>query len=41
MYSNFEPIKQEHANWVKEHFDCELPATTWRDEAYPNYPAPS
>ena len=40
MCSNFQPIKKEHANWVKEHFDCELPATSWREEAYPTYPAP-
>ena len=40
MCSNFQPIKKEHANWVKEHFDCYLPATTWREETYPTYPAP-
>ena len=40
MCSNFQPIKNHHANWVKEHFDCELPDTPWREEAYPTYPAP-
>lgn len=40
MCSNFQPIKNHHANWVKEHFDCELPDTSWREEAYPTYPAP-
>ena len=40
MCSNFQPIKKEHANWLKEHFDCDLPASTWREEVYPTYPAP-
>ena len=40
MCSNFQPIKNHHANWVKQHFDCELPSEPWRDEAYPTYPAP-
>jgi len=40
MCSNFQPIKNHHANWVKEHFDCELPDTPWREEVYPTYPAP-
>lgn len=40
MCSNFLPIKNHHANWVKEHIGCELPAEQWREEAYPTYPAP-
>lgn len=40
MCSNFQPIKNHHANWVKAHFNCDLPNATWRDEAYPTYPAP-
>jgi putative SOS response-associated peptidase YedK len=40
MCSNFQPIKRHHANWVKEHFGCELPQEEWRPEAYPTYPAP-
>jgi putative SOS response-associated peptidase YedK len=40
MCSNFQPIKNHHADWVKDHFDCGLPDTPWREEAYPTYPAP-
>ena len=40
MCSNFQPIKNHHANWVKQHFGCELPKDEWRPEAYPTYPAP-
>lgn len=40
MCSNFQPIKNHHADWVKEHFACELPPEPWREEAYPTYPAP-
>ena len=40
MCSNFQPIKNHHANWLKEQFDCELPDTPWREEAYPAYPVP-
>ena len=40
MCSNFQPIKNLHAVWVKEQFDCDLPQTSWRTESYPNYPAP-
>lgn len=40
MCSNFQPIKNHHTEWVKQHFDCELPKETWRDEAYPTYAAP-
>lgn len=40
MCSNFQPIKKDHANWVKQHFDCGLPSSDWRAEAYPTYPAP-
>ncbi|EUJ10552.1 hypothetical protein Meth11DRAFT_1376 [Methylophilaceae bacterium 11] len=40
MCSNFQPIKNHHADWVKNHFGCELPSEQWREEAYPTYPAP-
>ena len=42
MCSNFQPIKcHSHRNdWVKKHFDCDLPDQEWRDEIYPTYPAP-
>lgn len=40
MCSNFESIKPSRAHWVKSHFNCELPNSTWREEAYPTYPAP-
>jgi putative SOS response-associated peptidase YedK len=40
MCSNFQPIKKTHNAWVKQHFDCELPNSDWREEAYPTYPAP-
>lgn len=40
MCSNFQPIKRHHSNWVKKHFDCELPSEQWRDDAYPTYSAP-
>lgn len=40
MCSNFQPIKNVQNAWVKTHFDCDLPETDWRVEAYPTYPAP-
>lgn len=40
MCSNFQPIKNHHADWVKKHFNCDLPNADWRPEAYPTYPAP-
>lgn len=40
MCSNFESIKPQHANWVKGHFDCDLPNDVWRTEIYPTYPSP-
>ena len=40
MCSNFQPIKKTHNEWVKQHFDCELPNSEWRAETYPTYPAP-
>ena len=40
MCSNFQPIKNSHNAWVKQHFDCDLPDTPWREETYPTYPAP-
>lgn len=40
MCSNFQPITIHNADWVKQHFNCDLPNTDWRAEAYPTYPAP-
>ncbi|WP_287033062.1 SOS response-associated peptidase family protein [Methylophilus sp.] len=40
MCSNFQPIKNHRADWVKHHFCCDLPAAEWRPETYPNYQAP-
>lgn len=40
MCSNFQPIKNHHAGWVKHHFNCDLPNAEWRAETYPTYPAP-
>ena len=40
MCSNFQPIKRDRQEWVKQHFACDLPAVDWRPEAYPTYPAP-
>ena len=40
MCSNFQPIKKTHNTWVKQHFDCDLPNSEWREETYPTYPAP-
>ncbi|HEY0562978.1 MAG TPA: SOS response-associated peptidase family protein [Methylophilus sp.] len=40
MCSNYQPIKHNHANWVKQHFACDLPDSPWREETYPTYPAP-
>lgn len=40
MCSNFESIKPQHANWVRDHFDCDLPNGEWRTEIYPTYPSP-
>lgn len=40
MCSNFQPIKNHHADWVKHHFNCDLPNEGWRAETYPTYPAP-
>lgn len=40
MCSNFQPIKNHHADWVKHHFNCDLPSDEWRAETYPTYPAP-
>lgn len=40
MCSNFEAINPEQAAWVKQHFQCELPTETWRQDIYPTYAAP-
>ena len=40
MCSNFQQIKNDHNDWVKKHFGCDLPNQEWRDETYPTYPAP-
>ena len=40
MCSNFQPIKRSNSAWVKSHFGCDLPNESYREEAYPTYPAP-
>jgi len=40
MCSNFQPIRGQHADWVKQHFGCDLPNSHWREEAYPTYSSP-
>lgn len=40
MCSNFEPIKIQHAGWVRENLGCYLPAVDWRPETFPTYSAP-
>lgn len=40
MCSNFEPIKIHRVDWVKHHFNCDLPVGEWRGETYPTYSAP-
>jgi putative SOS response-associated peptidase YedK len=40
MCSNFQPIKNHHADWLKKQFGCELPSDPWRAETYPTYAAP-
>jgi putative SOS response-associated peptidase YedK len=40
MCSNFESIKPKHTDWVKDHFDCDLPNDKWRTEIYPTYDSP-
>src|ERR671911_297374 len=40
MCSNYQPVQRTQSTWVKQHFDCDLPFTDWREEAYPTYPAP-
>ena len=40
MCSNFQAVTQKHADWVKTHFQLELPLEDWREEVYPSYVAP-
>lgn len=40
MCSNFEPIKIQRANWVKQNLGCDLPPDDWRPETFPTYSAP-
>ena len=40
MCSNFQPIKITSSEWLKKHFDCDLPNSEWREETYPTYAAP-
>jgi putative SOS response-associated peptidase YedK len=40
MCSNFQAITRKHAEWVKQHFQLELPFEEWREEVYPRYTAP-
>jgi putative SOS response-associated peptidase YedK len=40
MCSNFQSLTPIHNNWVKSHFQCELPLLEWREQIYPSYLAP-
>ena len=40
MCSNFQALKPLHIDWVKSHFQCELPLADWREEIYPSYQSP-
>lgn len=40
MCSNYQPIKRNRADWVKQTLGCELPAEDWREESYPTYASP-
>ena len=40
MCSNYTPISDNSEHLIKEHFDCSLPDTPWRNETYPTYSAP-
>lgn len=40
MCSNFETIKPNRAQWLRDTFNCDLPQSVWPYEAYPTYPAP-
>jgi putative SOS response-associated peptidase YedK len=40
MCSNFQSITPKHNDWVKTHFQCELPLVDWREEIYPSYLSP-
>jgi putative SOS response-associated peptidase YedK len=38
--SNFQSLTPIHNDWVKTHFQCELPSIDWREEIYPSYLSP-
>jgi putative SOS response-associated peptidase YedK len=40
MCSSFQAITRKHAEWVKQHFQLELPFEEWQEEVYPRYTAP-
>lgn len=40
MCSNFQAITAFQADWVRRHFNCDLPDGSWREEVYPGYQAP-
>jgi putative SOS response-associated peptidase YedK len=40
LCSNYEAISRKNAEWVRTHFDCDLPNEEWRNEIYPTYPSP-
>ncbi|HYN53648.1 MAG TPA: SOS response-associated peptidase family protein [Methylotenera sp.] len=40
MCSNYQPIKNHHNPWVKQHFSVDLPDNPWREEIYPTYASP-
>jgi putative SOS response-associated peptidase YedK len=40
MCSNFQSVTPKHNDWVKTHFQCELPLADWHEEIYPSYLSP-
>jgi len=40
MCSNFQAIKPQQTQWVRDQFQCELPEVNWREEVYPAYQTP-
>jgi len=40
MCSNFQSITPKHNDWVKTHFQCELPLIEWRQGIYPSNLSP-
>lgn len=40
MCSNSQSVTPKHNDWIKNHFQCELPLADWREEIYPSYLSP-